>query len=196
MNVQKPGTSPHFVLAGVLVDSQRALDTCEAGLIEFRRERGISRAEFKFNKCADSVRRSYLSSAARLPWRYFAVVLDKAGLRMESAAPKEGLYKLAVSLLLDEASTHLSDAVVVFDSFGSREFRQTMSSYCKARSTRSDGSVGVKRVLAQASHSSHLLQLADMVAGAVARVHRAGGARDLEYQAAINAREQGLRRWP
>lgn len=196
IRLDREGTSPHFVIAGVLVNTERDLEICSAGLVAFREANRISRDEFKFNKCDTNTRRDYLAAASRLPWRYFAVVLNKAGLSGPGFKFKNSLYKYTVSLLLQNAAPYMTDAIVVFDECRSRDFRRTMASYCKGKSRRADGVESVKRVLAQSSHSDHLLQLADMVAGAVARAYKPELPDSTTFRSLIRSREVNVQFWP
>ncbi len=196
MNLRKEGTSRHFVLAAVLVQSAADLDRCVAGVEAFKAERSIRRGEFRFNRCDRHLRAEYLACAATLPWRYLAVVIDKSSFARAVAQPGESLYSLAVNLLLETARPFLQQAILVFDSCGSREFRRTMSPYCKKRTRRVDGSDVIKRVLAQASHSDPMLQLADMVVGAVARSLKPGATDSRTYLRLIGSRHLATRAWP
>ncbi len=49
MHVERHGTSPHFVVAGVIVKDDGALERCRMGLDRFKADRRIQRREFKFN---------------------------------------------------------------------------------------------------------------------------------------------------
>ncbi len=137
----------------------------------------------------------YLRSANALPWQYLAIVLNKAKATGPGFRYKASLHKYVVSLLLQNAGPYLQDAIVVFDACGSRDFKKTMVPYVRRRASR-DGSDPIKRVLAQASHSDCMLQLADMVAGAVARSYKPEMAEHTTFRSIIRGRELGVQFWP
>jgi hypothetical protein len=194
--MDRTGTSAHFTVAGVLVSDDSSYERCAAGLAEFKAARAKDRTEFRFNQCGNDLRAEYLRAAARLPWRYLAVVLNKGKLRGAGFRYKDSLYKYTVHLLLSNAGPLLNDAIVVFDQCGSRDFKRTMRPYCMNRATKKDGTEGIKRVLARASHSDHMLQLADMVAGSVARSYKPEMSDSGHYRRLIRAREIMVQFWP
>lgn len=188
--LDRKGTSPHFVVAGVLVKDELDLARCTRGLNEFASIALRKRSEFKFNRCDNTLRTQYLQAASRLPWQYLAIVLNKSKLRGPGFQFKDTVYKYTVRLLLSNAEPYLNEATLIFDACGSRDFRDTMSPYCKSKAE------GVKRVLAQQSHSDPMLQLADMVAGAVARSYKPDLAESGTFRAIIRGREHGVQFWP
>ncbi|MFM8982406.1 MAG: DUF3800 domain-containing protein, partial [Spartobacteria bacterium] len=74
------------------------------------------------------------------------------------------------SLVFENAKPHLSDATVVIDGSGSREFRMQLDTYLRRRINDKDASIRhIRKVKVQDSHRNNLLQLAEMVCGSVAR---------------------------
>lgn len=74
-------------------------------------------------------------------------------------------------LVFESAKPHLDQATVVIDGSGSREFRRQLGSYLRKRVNEPSGSRFIRKVKVQDSQSNNLLQLADMVCGAIARSH-------------------------
>jgi len=172
IHLSREGTSRHFTIAAIIVQSDQDLERCRAGLLAFRSRRGLKRAEFGFNQCDRRLRSEYLAAASALPWSFLSLSIDKAELDAPRTAAGFDLYLFAVTLLLGSARPHPRQATVIFDSCGGVEFRRAITSCCKAASRQPDGTIEIKRVLAQRSHSDQLLQLADMVVGSVARAQR------------------------
>ncbi len=196
IHVDRVGTSPTFVVAGIIVRNAADMDQCREGIQAFRRDAGYRRPEFKFNQCDANTRKEFLTATTRLPWKFVAVAMNKARLSGPGFKFKESFYKYAVSLLLSNARPYLSDATVVFDRCGNRDFRRTMVPYVKRASAKQDGTDPIRRALAQASHSDDLLQLADMVAGAVARSYKLDKTDAKTYRAIVRGHELGVQYWP
>jgi hypothetical protein len=109
---------------------------------------------------------------------------------------KESFYKYACSLVFSNAKTFLRDAIVVIDGSGTREFRRELQSYFRRKlggTAAAPGAIGKLKI--QDSRSNNLLQLADMVSGAVARKF-SRKADALDYYTLIAGRERHLQVWP
>jgi hypothetical protein len=116
LRLDRPGTSSHFVLAGVLVDSESDAANCRGGLAEFSGR--FRRREFKFNTSDAALREGYLRTAAPLPWTYLAVAIEKSRLRPEHLDEGRGVYPLATGLLFRSVIPRLTRAFIVFDRCG------------------------------------------------------------------------------
>lgn len=195
MQVGRHGTSPHFVVAGVLIKDDGALERCCAGIQKFITDNRIGRREFKFNQCDNELRLDYLRNANALPWQYLAIVLNKAKATGPGFRYKASLHKYVISLLLQNANPYLRDAFVIFDACGSRDFKRTMVPYIKRKASK-NGDDPIKRVSAKASHSDPMLQLADMVAGAVSRAFKPEMSDHTLFRSIIRGRELGVQFWP
>jgi hypothetical protein len=90
----------------------------------------------------------------------------------------------------------LDNATVVIDGSGSREFRRELGTYLRKRINDQKGdSRFIGKIKLQDSHSNNLLQLADMVCGAVARSYNQK--EDAEtYRRLIAHREIYVQFWP
>ncbi len=83
------------------------------------------------------------------------------------------------------------------DLCGGREFRVELTSYLKKRlNDPSSPHKIIKDVAAQRSSSNNLIQLADMVCGAVARAEMKTKKNATEFHQIIKHRQIWIRRWP
>ena len=96
------------------------------------------------------------------------------------------LIKYASGLVFENAKPHLKDAIVVIDANGSQDFRNQLSQYLKKRIKDDAGYHLVKKVKTARSDGNNLIQLADMVSGAVWRSFKQ---QDDSYRQLISARE-------
>lgn len=99
-------------------------------------------------------------------------------------------------MVFSDIRDSLQDAVVVLDRCGSPDFRRTMHSYLRRKTSDHDGQTPIKHVRAEDSHKEDLLQLADMVVGAVARHYKADKTDGRIYRALIKRRELRVLFWP
>jgi hypothetical protein len=97
------------------------------------------------------------------------LVISKKGLWGPGFAYKESFYKYTCSLVFENAKPYLSSATVVVDKSGSRDFRAQLARYLKIRTNQEKDQRFIKKVKMERSKSNNLIQLADMVSGAVVR---------------------------
>jgi hypothetical protein len=90
----------------------------------------------------------------------------------------------------------LKNAIVVFDRCGNRDFQNEWKKYLGKRLNEEGREQLVRRIKTNNSESNNLLQLADMVCGAVARYLRKTKPDHLDYRKIIAHRELQMRIWP
>ena len=162
------GSTQHFIVAMVIFDdfkeAERASDIIEAARTKLR-----IRTEFKFNKCSGQVKDGFFALVAPCKFTVRAIVVDKAKIYSDNLREhKEMFYNFFVKSLLQHDHNALIGARVKIDGSGDREFKRELAAYLKPEST-GGKIVSVKFV---ESHRDNLIQLADMVAGAIARSYR------------------------
>jgi hypothetical protein len=169
---QKPGSSELFVISAVIFVETEDAAACDRRIDELRRNCfGDRPREFKFNKCCYDHRLTFLKGIAGQEFLYLSFVLNKSKLFGPGFQQKETFYKYTSKLLFDNAKSFLTKATVVIDGSGNREFRSELQAYLK-RKINTDRET-IRKVKTEASHTNNLLQLADMVCGAVAaRIER------------------------
>jgi hypothetical protein len=152
--------------------------------------------EFHFNKVKGAYREAFLSAVAGFGWFYFSIVINKRKLTGAGFKFKESFYKYACGLVFENAKPYLDNATVVIDGSGSREFRRELGTYLRKRINDKKGdSRFIGKIKVQDSQSNNLLQLADMVCGAVARSYSQKD--DAEtYRRLIAHREIYVQFWP
>ena len=136
------------------------------------------------------MRENFLRAAASYNFFYHGIIINKAKLTGPGFRVKESFYKYACGLVFENAKPQLSDAIVVIDGSGSRDFRKQLATYLRRK-------IGplIKKVKLQDSRRNNLLQLADMVAGAINRSF--GDKSDSAvYRGLISHRELRAQFWP
>jgi hypothetical protein len=191
----KAGSSPNFVLAAVIFEDEAAARQCRQTIRALKRDLDWPpRHEFKFNKMSRELRERFLTTVASEKFRYIAFVLDKAAAR-DTRFTKTELYTMPVKLLLTHAREYLSEATVVLDKSGDRDFRRSLQLMLRSE-INTPQNRHLRHIRTEKSHACELIQLADMVAGAVARSCRDDRHDRDAYRRLLMRREVAVIEWP
>jgi len=170
------GSSHYLVLVLLLVDDPIPL---HQAVHDLRLALGLpERQEFKFAETSNQWRRSFFTAIRPYPFRAYSLVLDKR--RWPAAYPshRRQLYPELVQSLLAFVGQELRDALLVMDEAVQSREHQARFATALRHALRSAEIPPVARVVQHRSHSDNLIQVADMVAGAVARAYERG---DTQY---------------
>lgn len=164
------GSTPHFVVAMVIFDDFKEAERASA-IIEAARTSLRIKTEFKFNKCSAQVKDGFFGAVASCKFSVRALVVDKSKIYSDNLREnKDRFYNFFVKSLLQHDNNALAGARIKIDGSGDREFKRELAAYLK-RESEAGKIVSVKF---SESHRDNLIQLADMVAGAIARSYREG----------------------
>jgi hypothetical protein len=188
------GSSDYFVVTAVLFEDHDEAARCDERIKRVRMELGLGEHfEFHFAKCKNPVRKRFLEAVAAQDFFYLAVAVDKAKLRNPAFQKKEALIKYAAGLVFENAKPYLHEATVVIDASGSKDFRNQLSQYLKKRARNSNGRSLIKTIRTSRSRGDNLVQLADMVSGAVWRSLTRD---DASFRQLVSSRELKVQLWP
>ena len=164
-------SSPNLIVTLVLFDDRAQAEAADRRIRDLKRELGVHpEFEFHFNKLRQDWRERFLRELSAFEFFYFSVVLKKAELTEKGLRNPAALYRYTCSLVFECAKPYLNEATVVMDGTGSQQFRRELATYLRKKVNEpGDGGKYIRKVKLQDSHKNHLLQLADMVCGAVAR---------------------------
>lgn len=162
------GSTPHFVVAMVIFRDLRQAEAASRAVAEARK-RLRAKPEFKFNKCANSVRDGFFEAVRPFQFAIRALVVDKARIySTDLRASADRFYAYFVRLLIRHDADLLAGARVKIDGRASDVLRRDL-----AVALRQHQSVlKMANVKFADSHRDNLIQLADMSAGAIARSYR------------------------
>lgn len=192
----KLGSSRIFVVTAILFEDNEDAQECDAHINQLRAELRLhENHEFHFNRCNDKIRRRFLEAVSGSQFFYHSIVLNKTKLWGEGFKHKDSFYKYAAGLVFENAKARLLNAKVVLDECGNRDFKNQLSKYLKRRMN--DGEhVLIKKLTMESSHSNNLLQLADMVCGAVYRSFDTAREDRRKFRRIIAHRELMVQVWP
>ncbi|MFA6029840.1 MAG: DUF3800 domain-containing protein [Elusimicrobiota bacterium] len=187
------GSSEFFVVALVIFEDYEKANACDQRIGLLKEELGLHpKDEFKFSKLSRDKREAFFRAVVPYPFCYFGITIQKKKLRGEGFKFKESFYKCVCKYVFQNAGTHLRDAIVVIDGSGSREFKRQLGNYLRRNTD--DGAI--RNVKMQSSHNNYLIQLADMVVGAIHRSF-ANNKPDKEvYRDLIRRKEKNVQLWP
>lgn len=160
------GSSSHFVVAMVIFEDPIQAERASAAIGHLRRRRNLA-TEFKFSRCHDDVKDAFFHCVCGFEFKVRAIVVDKSIIYSDSLrARKDLFYSYFLQQLMRNAE--LRRARVKIDGCGDRKFKEELNSYLR-RNLSGDQLHSVKFA---ESHRDNLIQLADMVSGAILRSHR------------------------
>jgi hypothetical protein len=191
------GSSTFFVVTLVIIPDASSAMTLDNTIANLRlRLRTPKNYEFHFAETCPKWRESFMKEINGLNFRYHSIVINKPALTAPGFHVKESFYKYACKIVLGNASRELENAIVVVDGCGSREFQRQFGTYLRRHiNDPGDPVVRIKKLKIQDSKNNNLLQLADMVCGAVARSF--SQKRDAQtYRKWLKPREARVQFWP
>jgi len=190
------GSSKYFTLVLVAFQNHDEALAVDDRISLLRKEHGLpDNFEFHFNTLNFAHRLMFLEAIASYNFSYFAVVMNKVSLAGRKLQFKESLYNYACGLIFEQAKPLLTNAVVVIDESGSKNFKSELKRYLVRRLKDDSGKCFIKKVRTQDSRKNNLVQLADMIVGAVARSFSAKKD-SREYRSLIAHREMNVEVWP
>ncbi len=193
----RPGSSRLFVVTAVLFKNPGVATACDSRIDELRDELRLGpRHEFHFNKLKPDLRDKFLKGVAGFDFLYSSFVLNKSKAWGGVFQSRDTFYSKTATYVLDNLGQHMENAQVVMDKSGNRNFYDKLSKRLQAEINPGDGPRRIKKIKTQESHKNNLLQLADMVCGAVARSCNMGKKDAWSYRKIIRPRELRVQHWP
>jgi hypothetical protein len=150
--------------------------------------------EFRFNKCRNDRRLHFLERVSEMDFSYLSVVIIKEKVHGPDFKSKDSFQRYATMLVLQNAAPYLNRASVTLDKSGGPNFTKALSGYLKEQ-INANGEL-IRKVKSESSHSNNLLQLADMVCGAVHRSFRTDKKDAGSFRKKIGHRELEVQLWP
>ncbi len=160
------GSSTHFVIALVIFASAEDAESTASAIKSLRQQLRLhSGFEFKFNKMSNDLRSLFLERVKDLPFRICALLVDKQNLDESLKVSNEHFYQFFVAQVLQQFQSQIQPAKLRVDGSGSREFKNAFKTYLRQKL--GTGVIADCKFVDSASDS--LIQLADMVSGALYR---------------------------
>jgi len=195
LKIEKGATKYFIIVLVAFEDNDEAL-ACNKRIDLLRRELRLPEGyEFHFHSNSDRVREEFLRAVLPYQFFYYAVVVNKEKLFGEGFQNKESFYKYTASLLFENAKDKLEHAIVVIDESGRKLFKYQLAAYLR-KSINSFDKGHIYKVKMQDSKRNNLLQLVDMVCGAVNRSFAVKKRDNQKFRNIISPREIYVQVWP
>lgn len=196
------GSSALFLVALVVFADHDEAQACDDAIRDLRREREMPESfEFHFADNSLAVKKLFLDTVVQFRFDTHIFALDKARATGPGLQYKGPLYKWTARTAFSNARPFLSDARIIIDESGDRQFQHELCTYLKREmndqsQTRAKA---IRSVKTQRSSVNNLLQLADYVASASARNITSKNPKDhnrLFRESHLASHEQSFRVWP
>ncbi len=190
-------SSPYFVVTMVLFGNEEEAAKVRQSIDDLRAELGKTAMEFHFTNTNDRTRRSFLEAVGKHDFQVCAVVCDKK--RMPTLKEKHDSFLLeAFSAVMEHARDKglLHAANVKYDEAGGNAFQKKLSSALLTKVNGMDRGKHIKQCEPQGSKGNDLIQLVDMICGAVARPYNKPQRKEGDYLETIKHRMHPVLEWP
>jgi hypothetical protein len=159
------GSTPYFVVAMVIFDDFFNAEKASNNICKLRESLGV-KPEFKFNKSSNKTRDIFFETIGQHKFKVRALVAEKRIIYSQYLrSRKQNFYNFFVRNLMAYDGQNLNNAIVKIDGSGNKEFQKVMLGYLRNQI----GSSKVNKFKTVDSKKDNLIQLADMVVGAIAR---------------------------
>ncbi len=190
-------SSRYFAVAMVIFENEEKEAKASQRIDMLRQELQSPNIEFHFAKNKDATRKAFFTAAKDMDFTAFIFVADKTRLSQSDFKDRDTFYKSICGSAFERAKYLMRNADVLFDESGGEKFKKELGSYLRKR-VNSDAknikNVGTEKS-AGTSQSSSLIQLADMVCGAVYRSLQGGDDAEV-YQKMIKHKLDAVIFWP
>ena len=161
----KRGSSQLFVIACVIFNSRISAECTATELKTLKKQMGWKQErEFKFHRANDKQKKQFFDTVEKHDFQIRAIVVDKTKISEPSFKRSDSFYGYVIQKVLDDYEG-MNLARISLDGSGNRNFRKR--STAKIRQAVNKGSRKMAEFRLVDSKDSVLIQLADMVAGAI-----------------------------
>jgi len=190
-------SSPYFVVALVLVPNEEEAQRIGRTIEDLKAEMRKPSMEFHFAKTDDRTRQKFFTAVGEHDFRVIASACNKSSAQ-SLKDNHAGLLLAAFGATLEHARDRgLLDACSVkYDESGSNAFQRKLSSSLLAQVNGLDTGRFLKRCEPQRSAGNNLIQLVDMVCGAIARPYNKPDRESRDLLKIIKHRVYPVHEWP
>ena len=164
------GSTKYLVIACAIFETNSDAEETSMAIEKYRLALKFDdKHEFRFSKTKPNIRNTFLREVANYNFFVRAIVIDKRNIHSEYFRKNnKSLYNFAIKEVLTKSKHLIRNAGVKIDGSGGREMRQALQNYLKLQVNQSDVQ-SISKIKLVDSKSDNLIQLADMLAGAIRR---------------------------
>lgn len=162
-------SSDIFVVCLIIFDDELEAEKVAVKIKELRRKlKKPDCFEFKFNKCSKEYRIKFLETVKDAKFKIRATVVLKKDMTKLKIKKNKLFYPFVIKKSLEENLKNLSNVKLRLDGKGERLFRREFLTYLRKNLKQRNQKI-IKDLRFRDSRGDVLIQLADMVAGAINR---------------------------
>lgn len=190
-------SSPYFVVTMVVIPSEAEAQGLRLCIDALKMDLGKPRMEFHFSKSDDRTRQRFFEAVKSYRFQGLSVVCDKSRL-LSLKDDHDGFLLSTFGAALEIARDRglLTAANVKYDEAGGSAFDKKLSSSLMARINGQEAGKYVKMIEPQVSSGNNLIQMVDMVCGAIARPYNKPQRREQDHLKIIKHRMYAVLEWP
>lgn len=159
------GSTPYFAIGMVIFKDFIQAEKTSKTIATLRQTLRVN-PEFKFSKTSAIVKDKFFDEVCQHEFEVMALVVNKSTIYSpELRNDADSFYNYFVKLLMQYDNNVLQDASIKIDGSGDKEFKNALTAYLR----RVVGEHKIKKFRFIDSKKDNLIQLADMVVGAIAR---------------------------
>ncbi len=163
------GSTKFFIIGMVIFTDTKMAEKTSRCIEEMKKELNI-KPEFKFNKTDFKKRDIFFQKISFFDFKVRALVVEKEKIYSKKLrTEKNSFYNYFLKMLLHYDGEILSNASIKIDGSGDTVFKRELTSYLRRQLEHNK----IKKFKFVESKGDNLVQLADMVVGAIARFYRA-----------------------
>lgn len=170
LNIAK-GSSKLFVVACCVFSESMAAEEAAEKIRRLRSElKWHQKEEFKFSKTRPLIQLQFLELAKSFDFFVRSIVIDKSRFSADSLKPdKHSFYNFAIQQVLADSIGTISNAKLLIDGRAPKESLNATKKYFNSQLE--SGEMLIDKLKFVDSKGDQLIQLADMIAGAIRRSH-------------------------
>lgn len=159
------GSTPYFIVGMIIFKDFTQAEYVSKSIADLRQTLRVN-PEFKFSKTHPSIKDKFFDEVCQYDFEVRALVVDKSKIYSQMLRnDTDYFYNYFVKTLMKYDDDVLQDASIKIDGSGDKEFKNALNTYLR----KSIGEYKIKKFKFIDSRKDNLIQLADMVVGAIAR---------------------------
>jgi len=190
------GSSEFFVLVTVIFDDELIAEKTAVDIKLLRRQLKLSdKYEFHFNGSKEVIKRAFFGLVKNGGFRVRALVIDKKLITSQELIHNHAsFYNYSIKLLLKDAQGRITNAKIKLDGRGDRIYKRAAGSYLRSQLNQGANKI-IKSLKFVDSSENVLIQLADMVSGAIYHSLAGRGENKDEFRQQISKRIENIWRF-
>ena len=159
-----------FIIVAIIFDDSLEAEKTAVAIKSLKRKIGFSdNREFKFNKLNKEIRIEFFREINNFKFKIECLIIDKKALKNNKLSNnKDSFYTYAVKIFLKRSATLMFDTNIKLDGSGDRIFKRNFFSYLRKELGQKERRI-IRNMRFVDSKGNQIIQLTDMIAGAVRR---------------------------